>query len=175
VSTVNNCYNYSGDIIPVGVAKAEPIIQEFMRIQAAFAKCNADDLERLLELLRDIFPSLEDGGAIFSKYWPVVTTATSYALDMVNYGTHIIPLGPGGDLQITFEQWPDVGTKFGTIIFINGGEGIVRWPINVLWQTRGQIPPIMKETGFDTIALWRDEQIQSFLGQDIILAARAGR
>lgn len=175
MSTINNCYNYSGDIIPVGVAKAEPIIQEFMRVQAAFAKCNADDLERLLELLRDIFPSLEDGGAIFSKYWPVVVSPVSYAMNMVDYGTHIVPLGYDGDLQVTFEAWPATGTKFATIIFINGGRGIVRWPVNVLWQTRGNIPPVFKENGFDTIVLWRDSQIQSVLGQDIILAARAGR
>ena len=171
MSTLNECYNYSGSIIPTGVARAEPIIQEFLRVQRAFAECQPD----LRDALEDIFPSLQDGGAIFSKYWDVVTTPVTYSLNMVDYGTHIIPLGPGGDLQVAFESWPTQGTKFATIIFINGGEGIVRWPINVLWQTRGQIPPIMKETGFDTIALWRDAEIQSFLGQDVILAARAGR
>jgi len=175
LSTLNEYYNYNGLIQPVGVAKAEPIIQNFLEIQAAFAKLDVDSLERLLELLKDIFPSLEDGGAIFSKYWPVVTEPVTYNLNMVDYGTHIIPLGFGGDLQITYEAWPSQGTKFATIIIINGGRGIVRWPLNQLWQTRGGVPPIMKENGFDTIALWRDGQIQSVTEQDIILAARAGR
>ena len=171
MSTLNECYNYSGSIIPTGVAKAEPIIQEFLRVQRAFAECRPD----VRDALEDIFPSLQDGGAIFSKYWPVVTSPVTYSLDMTDYGTHIIPLGFGGDLQITYESWPAQGTKFATIIIINGGRGIVRWPINQLWQTRGEVPPIMKENGFDTIALWRDSMIQSVTEQDIILAARAGR
>ena len=171
MSTLNECYNYSGSIIPTGVAKAEPIIQEFLRVQRAFAECRPD----LRQALADIFPSLEDGGAIFSKYWPVVTEPVTYNLNMVDYGTHIIPLGYDGDLQITYEAWPAKGTKFATVIFLNAGRGIVRWPINQKWQTRGQVPPIMKQNGFDTIAIWRDADILSVLGQDVILSARAGR
>jgi hypothetical protein len=175
VSTLNNYYVYNNGIIPVGVAKAEPIIENFLAIQRAFSELDLDSIERLLELLRDIFPSLEDGGAIFSKYWPVVTTPVTYALNMVDYGTHIIPLGSGGDLQVTFEAWPAKGTKYVTIIFLNAGRGIVRWPVNVKWQTRGELPPVMKENGFDTITIWRDADIQSVLGQNVIFAARAGR
>ena len=175
MSTINNYYNYNDAILPVGVAKAEPIIQNFLAIQAAFSKLGIDDLDRVLDLLKDLFPSLEDGGAIFSKYWPVVTEPVTYNLNMVDYGTHIIPLGFGGDLQITYEAWPEAGTKYATIIFLNAGRGIIRWPINQKWQTRGEIPPIMKENGFDTIAVWRDADILSVLGQDVILSARAGR
>jgi hypothetical protein len=174
VSTINPWYVYNDAIIPVGVAKPEPIIQNFLAIQRAFSMLDLESLDRLKDLLKELFPSLQDC-SIFTKYWPVVVSPVSYALNMVDYGTHIIPLGYDGDLQVTFEAWPSKGTKFVTIIFINGGRGIVRWPHNVLWQTRGLIPPIMKENGFDTIVLWRDAEIQSVLGQDVILAARAGR
>ena len=175
MSTLNEYYNYNGLIQPVGVAKAEPIIQNFLEIQAAFAKLNIDDIERLLDLLKDIFPSLQDGGAIFTKYWPVVTEPVTYSLDMVNYGTHIIPVGAGGDLQIAYEQWPEKGTKYSTVIFLNAGLGVVRWPVTQKWQTRGEIPPILTNNGFDTIAIWRDSDLLSVLGQDVILSARAGR
>lgn len=173
--TTNSLYNYSGTIQPVGVAKAEPIIQNFLAIQAAFSNLDLDSIDRLLELLRDIFPSLQDGGAIFTKYWPVVTEPVTYSLDMVEYGTHIIPIGAGGDCQIAYSAWPSEGTKFATVIFLNAGLGIVRWPVVQKWQTRGEIPPILKNNGFDTIAIWRDADLLSVLGQDIILSARAGR
>lgn len=173
--TANAFYTYSGDILPVGVARAEPIITNFLAIQAAFAKLDTDALDRILELLEEIFPSLEDGGAIFSKYWDVVTEPVTYGLSLTDYGTHIIPLGYDGDLTLTLGPWPSQGTKFGTVILGNGGRAIVRWPLNVQWQTRGGIPPVLKENGFDTIVLWRDPFIQTVLGQDVILAARAGR
>jgi hypothetical protein len=175
VTGSSNLYTYNGAITPAGTARAEPIIQQFLAIESAFKKLDAEDLQRLMDMLRDIFPSLADGGAIFTKYWPVVTAPAIYTLDMGLYGTHIIPLGANGDCTINYTNWPAKGTKFAMVIIINGGLGIVRWPVSTLWQTRGNVPPILKENGFDTIALWRDSDVMSFQGNNVVLAARAGR
>jgi hypothetical protein len=175
MSTLNEFYTYNGAITPVGTARAEPIIQQFLAIEAAFSRLDTDSLDRLLDMIRNIFPSLGDGGSIFTKYHPVVTSPVAYTLDMGMYGTHIIPVGAGGDCTIVYANWPLQGTKFATVLIINGGLGIVRWPVSTLWQTRGNVPPVLKENGFDTIALWRDSAVMSFQGNNVVLAARAGR
>jgi hypothetical protein len=172
--TQNTLYNYDNGIIPTGLAKAPPIIQNLRAIEAAFAKLDVDDLQRILDLLREIFPSLQDGGAIFTKYWPMVTSPVTYQLNIADHGTHIIPLGSGGDLTLEFTDWPAEGTKFATIILLAGANGVVRFPSTVLWQTRGGVPPILKNTA-DTIVIWRDAQYQSVIGNDVVFAARAGR
>lgn len=172
--TQNTLYNYDDSIVPVGVAYANPIIKNLRAIEDAFSKLDVDELQRVLDLLREIFPSLQDGGAIFTKYWPTVTEPVTYQLNIEDHGTHIIPLGSGGDLTLEFTGWPSEGTKFATIIILAGANGVVRFPSTVLWQTRGGVPPILKNTA-DTIVIWRDAQYESVVGNDVVFAARAGR
>lgn len=167
----NRYYNYDDGILKSGKARPEPIVENFKAIQAAFTQLDADNLDRVFDLLKEVFPSVAEGGAIFSKLWPQVTGAATYSLDMVSYGTHIIPMGLGGDVQIAYEAWPASGTRFATVIFINGGGGVVRWPLAQQWQTSDQLPPALKEVGVDTISVWRDPGIDAALGQEAVFSS----
>lgn len=134
------------------------------------------DMDMLMNALRTLFMDFgTNGGAIFTKYWPVATSPVFPRMDFVDYGTHVMTVGGGGDLTLYYEQWPDAGTKFVTLILHNGGRGIVRWPETTQWQTRGNVPPVLKENGTDTIVLWRDAEYRSATDSEVVMAARAGR
>lgn len=133
------------------------------------------DMDMLMNALRNLFMDFgTNGGAIFTRYWPTATSPVFPRLDMVDFGTHVMTVGGGGDVHLIFERWPEGGTKFVTLMLHNGGNGIVRWPENIRWQTRGQVAPVLKDNGTDTIVLWRDAEYQSSLGNDVVMAARAG-
>lgn len=169
-------YIYPGDIPREGIATPTPIIENFRRIEEAFRRLDLSGIEAYLSALREMFPDFgTNGGAIFTLYWPVASSAVSIDLDFVDYGTHIIPVGAGGDVTLNFDRWPPDGTKYVTLMFHNAGRGVIRWPATVFWQTRGNVPPVMKENGTDTVVLWRDANYQSVTGADVVFAARAGR
>jgi len=137
---------------------------------------NGLDMDMLMQALRNLFMDFgTNGGAIFTKYWPVATSPVFPRMDFVDYGTHVLPVGAGGDVTIYFERWPEAGTKFVTIMIHNGGRGVIRWPGTMLWQTRGNVPPVLKENGTDTVVLWRDAEYRSATDSEVVLAARAGR
>ena len=137
---------------------------------------NRLDMDMLMNALRNLFMDFgTNGGAIFTKYWPLVTGPQYPRLDMVDYGTHVMTVGAGGDVHLAFDRWPEAGTKFVTLILHNGGFGTIRWPENIQWQTRGRIAPVLKDNGTDTIILWRDAEYLSAAGNDVVMAARAGR
>lgn len=172
----NEFYNYPANIPQQGVAKPLPIIDNFRAIERAFDLLGESNIEAMLQMLREVFPDFgTNGGAIFTQYWPVATSAAVYDLDFVDFGTHILPVGAGGDLTLNFDRWPANGTKYVTLLFHNAGKGIIRWPSTILWQTRGNVAPVMKENGTDTIVLWRDADYSSVTGANVVFAARAGR
>ena len=169
-------YYYPGNIPQQGVARPRPIIDNFRAIERAFDRFDGEAMLRYLEALREMFPDFgTNGGALFSYYHPVATEPVTYDLDFVDYATHIIPVGAGGDVTLNFDRWPSTGTKYVTCLFHNAGRGVIRWPATLLWMTRGNVPPVMKENGTDTIVLWRDANYSSVTGANVVFAARAGR
>jgi len=173
---MSDLYNYDGTIPRQGLALPEPIIQQFRKIEQAFNEMDSEALQAYIDALKEMFPDFgTNGGAIFTNYWPLATSAVSLDLDFVDFGTHIIPVGAGGDVTLNFDRWPPNGTKYVTLMFHNAGKGVIRWPATLLWQTRGNVAPVMKENGTDTIVLWRDANYLSVTGANVVFAARAGR
>lgn len=123
----------------------------------------------------DIFLLSTNGGAIFTKKWPSVTTQTDRNIDVSQESTHFITLGAGGDLRLTFSGWHPESTKYIVLVITNGGRGAIRWPSTVLWQTRGGAAPILKESGIDTVVMWCSPANAFSGGGPIIFAARVGR
>jgi len=173
---MSDLYNYDNTIPRRGLALPAPIIQQFRKIERAFDEMDSGALLAYIDALKEMFPDFgTNGGALFTLYWPVATSAVSLDLDFVNYGTHIIPVGAGGDVTLNFDAWPPAGTKYVTLLFHNAGKGVIRWPATLLWQTRGNVAPVMKVNGTDTIVLWRDADYSSVTGANVVFAARAGR
>ncbi len=173
---MSDLYNYDDTIPRQGLALPTPIIQQFRKIEDAFDRMDSEALKAYIDALKEMFPDFgTNGGAIFTLYHPVATTAVAIDLDFVTYGTHIIPVGSGGDVTLNFDVWPPDGTKYVTLLFHNAGKGVIRWPATMLWQTRGNVAPVMKENGTDTIVLWRDANYSSVTGADVVFGARAGR